>query len=64
MKNLTIEDAETKIENALMQAGPFTYNMVGMVLASVAKNHGVKEANRLIDEFDLELMGIRKEQEQ
>jgi len=57
----TLEEAREKIEEALLQNGSFTHNLVGLILSGVAKEHGYEAANNLVDEFALDdLLGIKK----
>ena len=59
----TLKDAEERIEELIDQVGrPHTHNLVGFVLRKVDEKFGRKEANRLIDHYDLDdLFGVNKE---
>lgn len=53
-----IKVAKEKIEKAIIQDGPYSHNIVGLVLSGL---NDKKAANKLIDEFELdELYGIQK----
>lgn len=50
----TIAEARTKIQKAIDQDGPYTHNILGLVLSKVAKELDVEHANGLVEEFNLE----------
>jgi len=39
---------------------PFSHNLVGMLLNMLAKQHGQEEANKAIDDYELEELGWSK----
>lgn len=49
-----------RIERALDNPGPFSHNIIGCILRSVAEKEGYQAANALIDEHDLESEGYKK----
>ena len=54
-----LEKARAMIGDAIASTGPFTHNMIGIILQKVATDHGNQAANDLIEEYDLtELYGI------
>jgi hypothetical protein len=56
-----IGKAEAAIVKAMKQNGPFSHNLVGMALSSLAREHGEAEADKLVDKFDLTVLyGIEK----
>lgn len=59
----TIKDAEAQIERLIDPYGrPYTHNLVGMTLRQIDEKFGREEANRLIDEYELDdLFGGNKE---
>lgn len=62
---IKIEDARKTIqrEKKFLGIKPFSHNIIGLTLQTVAKDHGTRAANLLIDEFGLELVGWKKYQE-
>jgi hypothetical protein len=59
-----VTKARARIEEAMEQDGPFTHNLIGFTLSSLAQKVGVKYANELVREFDLtEIYGIEEVQE-
>jgi hypothetical protein len=60
MDNITIKAARDKIYEAVQRDGPYSHNIISLVLGRVAKFHGKKTANKLIDEFELEALGWHK----
>ncbi len=57
-------EARKKIEKAIDQNGPYSHNMIGATLRSLADKTGYKYANELVREFDLdELYGISEIEE-
>ena len=61
----TIAKAKKQIVSAIMQNGPFSHNIVSLVLMGVSRDHGVPAANALVDEFRLtKLYGIHKVKEE
>lgn len=61
---MELSEARKKIERAIEKNGPYSHNIVGMVLSSVSKDHGVKKANELLEEYNIEgLYGIAPEKE-
>ena len=59
----TLEDHKTVINNALRANGPFSHNIISLVISSADKKFGVKAANELIVEFDLASLGWSKKEE-
>lgn len=59
----TIEDAKAELEELIDKiGGSHTHNLVGIVLRIVDKKFGRFEANRLIDEYELDILfGVNKE---
>lgn len=57
---MTIKQAKDKIEEQLDFSGPFSHNLIGMYLGSVAKEHGKAAANKLIVECGLEDEGWKR----
>lgn len=57
-----IEEAYEKIEGWLetFDIRPYSSNLIGLRLASVARHCGNDAANNLIDEFGLEKKGYKK----
>lgn len=56
-----LEDCKDAINDALDQDGPYTHNIIGLVLSKVFKELGGQPAvNELIEEFDLEPKGWTK----
>lgn len=57
-----IEEAYEKIEGWLetFDIRPYSSNLIGLRLASVARHCGNDAANKLIDEFGLEQKGYKK----
>jgi len=61
MSEMTMEKARISITKAIVTDGPYSNNIVGSVLRSVAAEFGNETANDLIDEFDItELFDIEK----
>lgn len=61
----SLDKAREQIQKAIDQDGPYSHNIVGLVLSSVASDYGTAQANELIAEFDLtEVYGIRPVQEE
>lgn len=58
--NMTITEAKEKIDEQLDFAGPYSHNLIGLYLNSVAKEFGKAAANKLIDVCDLESFGWKK----
>ena len=56
---MTRLQARTQIENQLKVNGPFSHNMIGIVLSGVAKRYGIAEANRMIEKMGLDKLGWR-----
>jgi len=56
------EKAREKIsrEAPYIDIKPYSHNIIGIVLSSLAKEEGIEAANSLIDEFSLENKGWRK----
>lgn len=62
---MTIKEAENKIAQAIETNGNFSHNICGIVLSGIAKEHGRKAANKLIDKFALDsIYGIQKVKEE
>jgi hypothetical protein len=61
-KEEIISDAYEKIEECLetFDTKPYSSNIIGLRLASVARHCGRASANKLIDEFGLEQKGYKK----
>jgi hypothetical protein len=49
----SLDEAREQIRKAIRQKGPFSHNIVGLVLSGVASEHGTVQANALIQEFNL-----------
>jgi hypothetical protein len=59
-----VSKARERIERAMDQDGPFTHNMIGLTLSGLADKVGVKYANELVREFELdEIYGIQEVEE-
>lgn len=59
-----MKEARRKIVEAIKRNGPYSHNIVSLVLIEVSKQYGVKEANSLVTELKLtELYGIEPESE-
>lgn len=54
---MTITEAKNKIEEQIDFDGPYSHNLIGLYLQSVAKKHGPPAANKLIKECGLENLG-------
>lgn len=59
----TLAEAETKIKAELFKAGPYSHNIIGLVLSEVAKEYSTAEANKLIDKCGLKKHGWSKVEE-
>lgn len=59
---MDLEKAREKIRNEVgfVNVKPYSHNIIGMTLLSVAEGYGREQANKLIDEFGLEKLGWKK----
>lgn len=62
-KAKTVEEYRTKIEDQLEQCGPYSHNLIGLYLSSIAEHYGTAEANQAIEDLGLEDLGWSKVQE-
>lgn len=62
-KEKYIQEKREKIEQELefLDIKPYSSNIISACLAATASKYGKKEANKLIDEFQLYLLGWHKE---
>jgi hypothetical protein len=58
-----LKDYRDKIkkEAPFVYIKPYSHNIISMVLGAIAKFYGKEEANKAIDDFNLESLGWRKE---
>lgn len=61
LERLTIDAAKAKIKQELERNGPYSHNIIGLVLGQVAKQFSKASANRLIDECGLQSKGWEKQ---
>ena len=52
--------AEVSREVPWVGTKPYSHNIIGLVLAQIAKEYGDDEANKAIEDFHLEALGWRK----
>jgi len=59
---MDLDEAKQKIRDEVkfVDIKPYSHNIIGLLLLSVSKDYGRKQANELIDEFELEDMGWKK----
>lgn len=58
---MTIKEANERIEKAMLQNGQYSHNICTLVLSAVACDHGIAQANKLVDEWGLtNAYGIKK----
>lgn len=56
-----VKETRDRIIKAIIQNGPYSHNICGLALSSLAKKHGDAEADKLVDELNLEsIYGIQK----
>jgi len=60
----TLEDFHRKIEYEIDKAGPYSHNIIGIVLRQIDKQFGVEAANNAIEFFALDEMGWSKKKSQ
>jgi len=61
-KQIKINDIQVEIEDEMEFVGikPYSHNLIGFRLRRIAELGGEKEANRVIVELGLEILGWRK----
>ncbi len=64
MSKTPIKTWSKRIQEAINTDGPYSHNIISLALGAVAREHGKAEANKLIDEHDLEDLGWEKEPEE
>ena len=47
-------------ERDFVDVKPFSHNIISLTLSEIANTYGEDEANKAIDDFDLEELGWRK----
>jgi hypothetical protein len=59
----SLEEYREQIENEVpyVDIRPYSHNIIGLVLGQIAHVYGKAEANKAIEDFDLESLGWRKE---
>ena len=61
MESQKVKWARQKIETAIEQSGPYSHNICSMALMAVAEAEGKEAANKLIEEYGLDVLyQIRK----
>ena len=58
-----ITEAEKKITKSLLQDGPYTHNIISLVLRDLSQKVSLKAANKIVDSFGLSAYGIHKVKE-
>ena len=53
--------ADIKKEVPYINIKPFSHNIVGICLGAIAKEYGKEQADKAIDDFQLEQLGWRKQ---
>lgn len=58
----TLKELRKQIEKEVpyVDIKPYSHNIIGLVLMQISQQFGKEEANRAIEDFDLESMGWRK----
>lgn len=59
--NAMLKTARMNICRAIIRNGPYSHNIIGLVLRGVSQKVGYDAANGLIDEFSLHRHGYSKE---
>lgn len=59
----TLEQLRNDIERESAWVGlkPYSHNIVSLCLSMISQRHGIEEANKAIEDFDLESLGWHKE---
>ena len=59
----TLQDWITIIEHEVMFVNlkPYSHNIINISLQAIAQQHGREEANKVIEDLDLERLGWHKE---
>lgn len=56
MSEEILQKAKEQIDRAIDRNGPYSHNIIGLVLNDVSAKLGRRAANSLIEEFDLEAL--------
>lgn len=58
----TLKDIRDKIKKEVpyVDMKPYSHNLISLYLMQINKEFGKEEANKVIDDFDLELLGWHK----
>ncbi len=61
-RKYTKSEIHEKIEREVpfVDIKPFSHNLIGMLLGMLAKQYGQEEANKAIDDYELEELGWSK----
>ncbi len=58
---MTLDDFRDQIEGQIENSGPYSHNIVSVILGIVSRRFGLYTANSLVDEFQLDVaFGIYK----
>lgn len=61
LNEMSLSDLDEKIGGYVVRGGPFSHNIIGLLLQQCAEKYGKKEANSLVEKYELELLGFNKE---
>ena len=54
----TLEELTDKLDQAVETNGPYSHNIIGMVLSQVDRDYGVEAARKLFIDYKLEYFGF------
>jgi hypothetical protein len=63
VKKKTLQELKEiiRIERDFIGIKPYSHNIIGLVLLQISEEYSRKEANKCIDEFELQRYGWKKE---